>query len=83
MQTLVAQAIIAEMAEEYNALVDRYKQLDPRWPQDDREAVMIEQACAAFKTSMHIVARHAGIKLEWKPTYEETQHAHHQAFLTP
>jgi len=48
--TLIAQAIIAEMADEYNALVDRYKQLTSR-PEDDREAAMIEQACAAFKTS--------------------------------
>ena len=75
MQTLVAQAIIAEMADEYNALVDRYKQLTTR-PEDDREAAMIEQACAAFKTSMHIVANHAGIKLEWKPIHEETTHGH-------
>jgi hypothetical protein len=70
MNAIIAESIIAEMAQNYNQLVDYYTNLDIPPPGLDfhnisRKQYAVECSLATWKAAAFIVARQAGIKLTW------------------
>jgi hypothetical protein len=63
MNNLIAQSIIAELAEEYNTLTRLRAGLNTFYDFARADDAQAQAAQAAYYHAMHVVARQAGIKL--------------------
>jgi hypothetical protein len=68
MDQIIAQAMIDEMAKEYNKTAAYAANLTGRWdPTVGREEAIMQMSAATWRSAMQVVARQAGIKLVWNP----------------
>lgn len=70
MTTIEAQLMLDDLTQQINQQIDWYARLETDWNQwTGREQLICEATIGAYRQSMEIVAKHAGITIQWGNTW--------------